>query len=110
MFLMEDLRKFANDLGHTVGGEVHTFLSFIEDKIASVTPHVSFGRPDPVQPTVAPAQVVVNRGDFVAPALPVEQVEPAAEPAPVDNPVDNSVPVEPAPTAEATPVEDHPGS
>ena len=98
MFGIAQLRELASEAGHAIDGEVHKFLTYLEDMIAAVTPHVSFGRPDPKQPTVAPAQVVVTRADVLAP--PVQAVEAApVEAAPVE-----AAPVEAAPV-EAAPVE-----
>ena len=93
MFLIDDLRKLATDAGHAIDGEVHKFLTFVEDKIAAVTPHVSFGRPDPVQPRAAAPQVVVTRPSIVEQVTPPPVAEPVAEPVAAD-----------------TPNEDHPGS
>ena len=102
MFLIDDLRKLATDTGHAVDGEVHKFLNFVEEKLAAVTPHVSFGRPDPVQPTAAPAQVVVTRPSIVEQVAP-----PVAEPTTVTS---EPTTVTSETVATDTANEDHPGS
>lgn len=113
MFLIDDLRKLATDAGHAIDGEVHKFLTFVEDKVAAVTPHVSFGRPDPVQPRPATPTVVVTRPSIIEQVAPTTDATPVAEPAPT---ADATPVTEPVPTTDATDVvtdtanEDHPGS
>ena len=104
MFLIDDLRKLATDTGHAVDGEVHKFLNFVEEKLAAVTPHVSFGRPDPVQPTAAPAQVVVTR-----PSIVEQMAAVADQPAPAVAEIQQTEPSTPA-TTETTPSENSTGS
>ena len=106
MFLIDDLRKLATDAGHAIDGEVHKFLTFVEEKFAEVRPHVSFGRSDPVQPTAAPAQVIVTRPSIV------EQVAPAPEPVaePATEPATEPVAEPATEPAVETPNEDRPGT